>query len=83
MADVFESKMKRSYDGLKKRKADQVDVPDDRKFLGFDAYKKAIDSDVDVVLLTTPPHFRPAQLKAAIDRVTPEPEEGLDHITID
>ncbi len=35
--------------------------------MGFDAYQKVIDSGVDVVLLATPPHFRPIHLKAAID----------------
>src|SRR5262249_318444 len=34
---------------------------------GFDAYKKVLDSGIDVVLLATPPHFRPMHLKAAVD----------------
>ena len=42
------------------------DVPKENRFTGFDAYKKVIDA-VDVVLLTTPPHFRPMQLRAAIE----------------
>jgi len=42
-------------------------VTDDCCFSGFDGYKQVMESDVDVVLLCTPPHFRPAQLKAAID----------------
>ncbi|MEZ6073976.1 MAG: Gfo/Idh/MocA family oxidoreductase [Pirellulales bacterium] len=41
--------------------------PRTTKFTGFDAYQQVLDSDVDVVILTTPPHFRPAHLKAAID----------------
>ena len=45
MADVFESKLKGSYDALKKSSVGaQVDVPEDRKFLGFDGYKGAIDA---------------------------------------
>ena len=46
---------------------DQVDVPPDRCYIGFDAYEKVIGSkDVDLVLLTAPPHFRPMHLKAAV-----------------
>jgi predicted dehydrogenase len=42
-------------------------VAPDRCFLGFDAYQKVIDSGVDVVLLATPPGFRPPQLRAAVE----------------
>ena len=45
----------------------KLDVPRERQFVGFDAYQQVIDSGVDVVLLATPPHFRPAHLRAAID----------------
>ena len=45
----------------------QMNVPDDRKFVGFDAYKKLIDSGVDIVMLATPPHFRPQQFKACVE----------------
>ena len=47
--------------------ASKIDVPKERQFLGFDAYQQLLASDVDVVLLTTPPHFRPIHLKAAIE----------------
>src|SRR3954468_5146899 len=43
MADVFENKLKGSYDGLIKDAGDKVEVPQDRKFIGFDGYKKAMD----------------------------------------
>jgi hypothetical protein len=43
----------------------KIDVPPERRFLGFDAYRQAIDSGVDVVILTTPPHFRPMQFEYA------------------
>jgi myo-inositol 2-dehydrogenase / D-chiro-inositol 1-dehydrogenase len=46
---------------------DQIDVKDDHKFSGFDAYKKVIDA-VDVVLLATPPRFRPEQLAYAVKK---------------
>ncbi|MCG8449148.1 MAG: Gfo/Idh/MocA family oxidoreductase [Pirellulales bacterium] len=44
----------------------KIDVPPERQFVGLDAYQKAIDSGVDVVILTTPPGFRPLQFEAAI-----------------
>ncbi len=47
---------------------DRVQVPDDHVFSGFDAYKKVIDSGVDVVILATPPHFRPQHLAYAVDQ---------------
>src|SRR5207237_10295118 len=45
--------------------ADKIDVPGERRFVGFDAYRRVIDA-VDVVLLCTPPHFRPAHIRAAV-----------------
>ena len=66
MADLFEGQLQRSLDILRKRSRDKVKVGPDRCFVGFDAFQKLIDSDVDVVLLTTPPGFRPQQLAAAI-----------------
>ncbi len=70
MADVFENKLSRSYDNLKKDFSDQFDVPEDRKFLGFDAYQKAMDclKPGDVVLLTTPPAFRWPMFSYAISK---------------
>jgi predicted dehydrogenase len=60
MADVFENRLKSSFNGLKNRFADKVDVPEDRKFIGFDAYKKAMDclKPGDVAIFATPPAFR-------------------------
>jgi predicted dehydrogenase len=46
---------------------DKMDVPVERRFSGFDAYEKVLASGVDMVILTTPPHFRPQHLKAAIE----------------
>jgi len=54
-------------DILRKRSPEKVKVGPDCCFVGFDAFQKVIDSDVDVVLLTTPPGFRPQHLAAAID----------------
>src|SRR5262249_31478981 len=47
--------------------AGKVDVKPDHCFTGFDAYKGVIQSGIDVVLLCTPPHFRPLHLRAAVD----------------
>lgn len=47
--------------------ADKLKVTDQTCFVGFDAYKKVIACDVDMVILATPPHFRPAHLKAAVE----------------
>lgn len=44
----------------------QMDVPESRKFVGWDAYKGVLDSGVDMVILATPPHFRPMQFEAAV-----------------
>ena len=68
MADVFEQKLNDSYEGINKARAAQVDVPQDRKFIGFDGYKKAMDclKPGDIVILTTPPAFRWVQFTYAI-----------------
>ncbi|WP_422928192.1 Gfo/Idh/MocA family protein [Singulisphaera sp. PoT] len=70
MADVFKDRLDGSYEELKKSNPDKVDVSDDRKFIGFDAYQKAIDSlkEGDVVILATPPAFRWVQFGHAIKK---------------
>ncbi len=67
MGDVFTDKMQSSTGTLKERLKDRFQVTADRTHLGFDAFEKVIKSGVDVVVLCTPPAFRPAHLKAAID----------------
>ncbi len=67
MADAFMDKIESSLANLSKAKiANQVDVKPEACFTGFDAYKKVIERS-DVVLLATPPHFRPIHLKAAVE----------------
>ena len=66
IADAFEDRAAAALANLKKDHSAQVDVPSERVFVGLDAYQKAIDSDVDVVLLTTPPGFRPIHYAAAV-----------------
>src|SRR6185503_378023 len=68
LGDAFKDRLQGSLETLKKQEniAKKLDVPESRCFVGFDAYKQVIASS-DVVLLATPPHFRPIHLKAAID----------------
>jgi len=70
MADVFEDRLKSSLQNLSKAFGDRVEVPAERQFLGFGAYKNAIDclGEGDVVILATPPAFRPSHLEYAVDR---------------
>ena len=65
MGDIFQDRIDACRSNLK-RLGDKIDVPADRCFVGFDAYKKVIDSGVDLVILATPPGFRPQHLAAAI-----------------
>lgn len=67
MGDVFADRLEESYGALLEEVPKKMKVDKANKFIGFDAYKKVIDSGVDVVLLTTPPAFRPDHLMAAID----------------
>jgi predicted dehydrogenase len=67
MGDAFADELTNSLAGLTKAgDAKRIDVPAERQFVGFDAYKKVIDSGVDVVLLATPPHFRPEHMEYAV-----------------
>ncbi|UCG49182.1 MAG: Gfo/Idh/MocA family oxidoreductase [Phycisphaerales bacterium] len=70
MADVFEHRLKSSYENLKKIHAEKVDVPEDRRFVGFDAYKHAMDclSPGDVAIFATPPGFRWVHFTYAIKK---------------
>jgi predicted dehydrogenase len=67
MADAFEEQLTKSLSSLEASHADKVKVVPEKRFVGVDAYQKLIDSGVDVVLLATPPGFRPVHLRAAID----------------
>ena len=70
MTDVFEDKLRSSYGSLSTRHADQVDVPPDRRFLGFDGYRKAMDClrPGDIAISATPPAFRWVHFQYAIER---------------
>jgi predicted dehydrogenase len=66
MGDLFEDHLEYTRDDLRKLGKERIDVADDRCFVGFDAYRKVIDSGVDVVILASPPGFRPQHLQAAV-----------------
>ncbi len=68
MADAFKDRLDRAYSRITNDEngvKGKVDVPEDRKFVGFDAYEKAIKL-ADVVILATPPGFRPIHFEEAI-----------------
>lgn len=66
MGDLFEGRIESSLALLRKEAPGKVKVERDRCFLGFDACQKVLQSGVDVVLLATPPAFRPQHLAAAV-----------------
>ena len=68
-ADPFEEKAKSSLKRLSKGdNKDKVDVPDERIFGGLDGYKKAIDTDCDLVIIATPPGYKPQQFEYAVSK---------------
>lgn len=66
MAEAFADRLTPSLEHLKEQNPGRVDVPPERQFVGFDAYQKAIDA-ADVVILATPPGFRPIHFEAAVN----------------
>lgn len=66
VADAFEDRARGALAQLRKEYADQVDVPADCVFVGLDAYQRAIQSDADLVVMASPPGFRPMQYAAAV-----------------
>lgn len=80
MADLFSDKLEASLAALCKGQdarydrsehkgfAGKVEVPPERRFVGFDGYKQAIASGVDVVILATTPHFRPIHFEHAVEK---------------
>jgi len=70
MADVFEDKQQKSYEALSKRFGDKIDVPPERRFIGFDAYRKAVDClrPGDVMIQATHSAFRPTHIRYAVEK---------------
>ncbi|TVR74569.1 MAG: twin-arginine translocation signal domain-containing protein [Marinilabiliales bacterium] len=83
LGDVFQHRLDRCRNELKEKRG--VDVPDDRCFTGFDAYRRVIDTDVDVVLLCEPPYFRPKSFEYAVQNrkhIFAEKPVGVDPVGI-
>jgi predicted dehydrogenase len=70
MADAYEHRLKSSYESLSKQLGNQMEVPKDRQFIGFDAYRHAMDclKPGDVAIFTTPLAFRATHFKYAIQK---------------
>jgi myo-inositol 2-dehydrogenase / D-chiro-inositol 1-dehydrogenase len=64
LGDVFEDRLNDCREKIKKQKG--IEVPQENCFIGFDAFEKVIDAGVDVVILATPPKFRPEHFEAAV-----------------
>ncbi len=67
LGDLFPEQIERSSQILQKEVGEQFNVNPIHKYTGFEAYKRVIYSGVDIVLLATPPHFRPMHMQACID----------------
>ena len=69
LADAFQDRIDSCYKSLSRNKVtrDRMNVPPERMFTDFDCYQQLVDSGVDVVILATPPYFRPYHLRAAIE----------------
>lgn len=66
LGDVMQEKVDGLADRLKSEK--NIDIPADKRFVGLDAFKKVIDSDIDVLIDCTPPLFRPEHFKYAVEK---------------
>ena len=64
LGDTFEDRVKSCAEKIQKEKG--IEVPQENQFVGFDAFEKVIDSGVDIVILATPPKFRPQHFEAAV-----------------
>ncbi len=67
MADLFEDRLNESHDNLMKIHPTKMKVDKTKKYIGYDGADKIINSDVDVVILTTPPYFRPDHFEKAVN----------------
>ncbi|MCJ7631360.1 Gfo/Idh/MocA family oxidoreductase, partial [Candidatus Bathyarchaeota archaeon] len=67
MGDLFKDQLDSARNMFQTNLPDKVKVTDDTCFVGWDAHKKVLACDVDLVILTTAPHFRPEHLRAAVE----------------
>jgi predicted dehydrogenase len=66
MGDLFKDRLDSCRQRLTKKLGDKVKITNDTCFVGWDAHKKVVGCDLDLVILTEPPHFRPEHLRAAV-----------------
>ena len=67
MGDLFEDRLKESLDKLGKEVPDALKVTPEKRFIGFDAHKEVLATDVQMVLLVAPPHWRAQHFQAAVE----------------
>lgn len=67
LGDMFENQIQGTLRGLTAEHGEKIDVSKDRQFSGFDAYKGVLSCDLDMVILATPPGFRPLHFEAAVN----------------
>lgn len=67
LGDLFQDRWERCRSQLIERLEGAADLPLDRCFTGFDAYRGVLATDCDVVILATPPGFRPDHIRAAVE----------------
>ncbi|MGD8727045.1 MAG: Gfo/Idh/MocA family oxidoreductase, partial [Gemmatimonadales bacterium] len=65
LADLFQDRLDNCRNRLREQRS--VEVPDEQCFVGFDAYQRLLETDIDVVLMATPPYFRPEHFEACVD----------------
>lgn len=67
MGDAFQNRLDQSLKQCQNNHEDKVRVPKERQFVGFNAYENVLASDIDMVILATPPGFRPLHFEAAVE----------------
>lgn len=67
MADAFRDRLQSCYRTVKGKHSQLVDVPAERQFSGLDSYQRVLECDIDLVILATPPGFRPLHFEAAVN----------------
>lgn len=66
MADLFHDRLEMAYKSIVGKNAAQTDIPESRRFVGFDACRNLLETDIDLVILATPPGFRPHHFRDAV-----------------
>lgn len=67
LADVFPDRLQQAVRSIKGAHGDKLDCPPERQFVGLDGFRHVIESDIDLVILATPPGFRPLHFEAAVN----------------